>query len=580
MSDLIISARNLTKTYRLYSKPHHRLLDVMGLLRGGGKYSEHHALYGINLEIQRGEKVALIGRNGAGKSTLLKLITGVTQPSAGELIVRSEASALLQIGTTFHPEFTGRQNVLSYLAHLGIAGSDAEIKLVNIIEFAELEEYIDQPVKTYSTGMSARLMFATSTIMQPELLVIDEILSVGDAYFSQKSFERIKEMCAQLRTTLLLVTHDIYSASTLCERMIWIDRGEIMIDGPSIQVMKAYEDSIRKQEESRLREKKRLSLVKPQQGLDNVYQVEIVSVGETPPPCCIGIEALYLVRSESLSKIEFNLGELAFDNGREAHLVREGSCWGDMYYKDKVTVGRTMKNYGSPFHKVSAVFTGDVPPGSILGLKYTADEAVNLGIRCYKNGSLFLSENLPESDKGTVTYEFSMNDCKHAPEKSSIVIQNDGVFGSGNLVVKDLYFVDRTDSVTHHLDHGKECRLRIHYSIPDPDFDEQIQIVVAFHTLGGTNICRFFCDGVKIFNNKRHGTIDFYVPTLILSNGKYSVTLLIAKEGYYDRLQTKYFSLNPEVYYCLSKGLEVEVIGGDQISWGTFFVGAAKCHLV
>ena len=204
----------------------------------------------------------MIGRNGAGKSTLLKLITGVTLPTSGSLVVNSQASALLQIGTTFHPEFTGRENIFAYLAHMGIAGKAAEDKLLEIVDFSELEEYIDQPVKTYSTGMGARLMFATSTAIQPDLLVIDEILSVGDAYFSHKSFERIREMCESQRTTLLLVSHDVYSAAKLCDRMIWLDHGRILVDSTPDLVITAYEDSIRRQEERRLR-LKRLAIAGP-----------------------------------------------------------------------------------------------------------------------------------------------------------------------------------------------------------------------------------------------------------------------------------------------------------------------------
>jgi lipopolysaccharide transport system ATP-binding protein len=192
MSEIVIRAVGLTKIFRLYSKPHYRFLDMFGLLRAPGAYQEHAALNSLDMEIRRGEKVAFIGRNGAGKSTLLRLITGVTQPSSGTLEVRQGANALLQIGTGFHPDFSGRENARAYLAHLGVAGRAAEEKIMGIVDFSELEEYIDQPVKTYSSGMMARLMFATSTAIAPDLLVLDEILGVGDAYFANKSFERIK----------------------------------------------------------------------------------------------------------------------------------------------------------------------------------------------------------------------------------------------------------------------------------------------------------------------------------------------------------------------------------------------------
>src|SRR3954470_20332295 len=154
MSEVVIRAVDLTKVYRLYAKPHYRFLDMFGLLRrNNGAYTEHHALDGVNLEVRRGERVALIGRNGAGKTTLLKLITSVIEPTSGLIKVAEGASALLQIGAGFHPDFTGRENTYSYLSHVGVVGAEAARKVGHIVEFAELEQYIDQPIKTYSTGM-------------------------------------------------------------------------------------------------------------------------------------------------------------------------------------------------------------------------------------------------------------------------------------------------------------------------------------------------------------------------------------------------------------------------------------------
>lgn len=156
----VIRARDLRKVYRLYSSQHYKFLDMFGLLRKrAGAFTEHAALDGVTLDIRQGEKVAFIGRNGAGKSTLLKLVTRVIEPTSGALEVSGKVQALLQIGTGFHPDFTGRQNVYAYLAQLGVSGREADRQCKEIVEFAELEEYIDQPVKTYSTGMAVRLMF-------------------------------------------------------------------------------------------------------------------------------------------------------------------------------------------------------------------------------------------------------------------------------------------------------------------------------------------------------------------------------------------------------------------------------------
>ncbi|PYR12747.1 MAG: ABC transporter ATP-binding protein, partial [Acidobacteria bacterium] len=176
VNDVIIRAVDLTKVYRLYTKPSYRFRDMFGLLGNTrGAYTEHAALDRLNLEVRRGEKVAVIGRNGAGKSTLLKLVTGVIQPTSGSLDVKGDVHALLQIGTGFHPDFTGRENVYAYFAQLGVTGAQAARRCADAVEFAELEEYIDQPVKTYSTGMAVRLMLSASTAITPDLLVIDEV---------------------------------------------------------------------------------------------------------------------------------------------------------------------------------------------------------------------------------------------------------------------------------------------------------------------------------------------------------------------------------------------------------------------
>src|SRR5262245_48860249 len=196
MTDVVIRVRDLKKMYRLYAGPGYRFLDMFGrLFDRKGTYTEHAALDGVSLDIRRGEKVAIIGRNGAGKSTLLKLVTNVIQPTSGVLEVKGKAHALLQIGSGFHPDFTGRENVYAYLAQLGVSGKEARARCREIVQFAELEEYIDQPVKTYSSGMAVRLMFSTSTAVSPDLLVLDEVLGVGDAYFAHKSYTRIRELC-------------------------------------------------------------------------------------------------------------------------------------------------------------------------------------------------------------------------------------------------------------------------------------------------------------------------------------------------------------------------------------------------
>jgi ABC-type polysaccharide/polyol phosphate transport system ATPase subunit len=357
MNNTAIIARNLSKIYKLYATPRHRIYDVFGLKDLAAKgASEHRALNNVSFEVARGEKVAIIGRNGAGKSTLLKLITRVIQPTSGELIVGGETRALLSLGTGFHPELTGRQNAEAYLASLGFGDTELKRMVEDAIAFAEIEEYADQPIKTYSTGMGVRLMFSTATMMIPDLLVIDEVLGAGDAYFQHKSFERIRELCGASRTTLVLVTHDVYSAAELCSRMIWIDKGRILIDADPAIVLAAYNDSIRAQEERRLRVKA-LGNARGH-GMISANRrvlVELRAVANHPLASPVFIAGITLLIN-GVTVATARLDDASAEG--EGHLVTEGSAWGEAVQHEG-RLARPFRNWGSNFHKVAVAF--DVP---------------------------------------------------------------------------------------------------------------------------------------------------------------------------------------------------------------------------
>lgn len=585
MSEIIISARNVTKTYRLYSKPHYRFLDVLGLLRGDGKYSEHHALHGINIDVKRGEKVALIGRNGAGKSTLLKIVTGVIAPTSGEINVRAAASALLQIGSTFHPEFTGRENIFAYLAYLGISGKDAEDKLVEIIDFSELEEYIDQPVKTYSTGMGARLMFAASTAIQPDLLVIDEILSVGDAYFSQKSFERIKEMCESQHTTLLLVSHDIYSAARLCERMIWIDRGGVIIDGQSSHVMKAYEDSIRVQEESRLRRNKLLKLeaAHRQTGDDksSTLLVELCTHGNEPLPQPIAIGRIAIETSEGIV-INAPVGTVTSSvRAFEPFLDLKVGVWGDVVERDGKLV-RYMLDHGSPFNKIVVGFPGiskeclskcilhiDIANDAATKLHvhaYMGEQSINLGTIETSTGNQWISAKLPVSPSGDQT--------SLAPVVQEV--RTTGVHGTGIIRILGVRLLNASHDEVVAIKHGEMFAIEISLDIRDPEFKGTPQILLAFQKDGVMDVCRVIERELMMdAKQARSVVVSASFPRCQLGNGTYTVSTMIAEEGYYENDQTIFFSINPGVYACLSRVLEFSVSGGGAVGSNTGIVADA-----
>jgi lipopolysaccharide transport system ATP-binding protein len=243
-SEPAIDAKGLSKVYTLYPSPRAQIMDLLGLYRllhrRRPNFAQHAALNGINLTIGRGERVGVVGRNGAGKTTLLKLITRAAEPSSGSLVVSGDVQALMQVGLGFHPEFTGRENIRASLLYSGLPAEERRSVEDDIISFCELGEYLEQPLKTYSLGMQSRLQFACATAIEPEILIVDEILGAGDAYFSAKSALRMERL-TKSGCTLLLVSHSMAQILQFCERVIWVDRGEIVEDGDALPVVKAYE---------------------------------------------------------------------------------------------------------------------------------------------------------------------------------------------------------------------------------------------------------------------------------------------------------------------------------------------------
>lgn len=238
MSEPVVSFKNVTKRYKLYKNDRARFFS---LFSNHVKYKENKAVNNMSFDIQKGEAVAFIGKNGAGKSTILKMITGVSFPSEGEVDVHGRVSALLELSAGFNPEFTGRENIYLKCNIMGM--NEKEIKQVEepIIEFAELGDYIDQPVRTYSSGMKARLGFAINSNIEPEILIIDEALSVGDKAFRRKCKAKVSEIMSSGDVTLLFVTHSNNFAKEFCERGIVLKKGVLQFDGPIDEAIEFYE---------------------------------------------------------------------------------------------------------------------------------------------------------------------------------------------------------------------------------------------------------------------------------------------------------------------------------------------------
>lgn len=579
----IIIAKDVSKLYRLYEKPNYRFLDMMGLLKyKKNAYIERAALDRVSLEIMRGEKVAIIGRNGAGKSTLLKMISGVLGPSSGDIEVRGKARALLQIGTGFHMDFTGRENVKGYLAQLGVAGPLAEELLYEVTEFAELEEYIDQPLKTYSSGMAARLMFATSTAVAPDLLILDEVLSVGDAYFTHKCMEKITKLCEQDNTTLLLVSHNVYDAAMLSERMIWFDKGRIIMDGEPQAIVNAYEDSIRTQEEARLRKKTILALEKAGKVHDenDIATIEFVCKNNNVPEGLLYLQKIrILAEGLEIAAIDFAMSTPP-DN---VVVLTDQMCWGEVTEVDGRKV-RPMLNYGSPHHKVALQFKIPALLNQLkaqtlsLEVDYQTNQPCEIMIHMFVGERAYSMFPLP-GQKIDTWLRFNEPLLENFDVRKSAHQQLQ--FGTGDIVVSNVRILNAQGTETSNLQHGEPIQFEASYEIRNPNLVEELDILLTLMRNGVEASCRFFTRQLSFNSQKKPtGQISLSLTGLGLGAGKYGLSILCARNGYFDQKNIKFYTINPDLYFCIRNVIEFEVQAKNHVSQNTHYVAEGEWSLL
>lgn len=235
----IIEIKHVTKAYKIYSDNKDRLLESLPLMKK--RHTNFYVLKDINLTIKKGEIVGIVGSNGAGKSTLLKIITGVSFPTEGTLSVHGKIASLLELGTGFDPELTGIENIYFQGHLMGFSEKEIDAKMEEIVAFADIGDFLTQPVKNYSSGMFARLAFSTAINVEPDILIVDEVLSVGDMRFQLKCLQKIEEMGAK-GTTILFVSHDTHSVARYCQRVVWIKDNEVFADGASSDIIPLFRD--------------------------------------------------------------------------------------------------------------------------------------------------------------------------------------------------------------------------------------------------------------------------------------------------------------------------------------------------
>ena len=341
----LLSVKNVGKAFRIYKSEWHRFANWFGLKIKPAE--EHWVLRHISFEIHEGEAIGIIGQNGAGKSTLLKMITGTLQPNEGKIQINGRISAILELGMGFNPELTGRQNAFHAAGLMGFSAEQIHKAINDIEAFAEIGDYFDQPVRIYSSGMQMRVAFAVATAYRPEILIVDEALSVGDTYFQHKSFARIREFQEQ-GTTLLIVSHDRSAIQSLCNRAILLENGAVIKDGNPEEIFDYYSALIAEKENSSV-EVIKLENGKAQTssgtGEAKVEEIvlynskgavaEVVGVGER-------VELVFLVRIHEDIKsivlgcgIKDRLGQMMFGTNtfHTGQLVKEPRAGNEFYFK-------------------------------------------------------------------------------------------------------------------------------------------------------------------------------------------------------------------------------------------------------
>jgi len=310
MSEFAVRLQGIGKKYKMFAHRRDHLLDTFGVNRLVPwlqvPHREFWALRGIDLELQKGQRIGIIGRNGAGKTTLLKLITGNIAPSEGKVDVAGQVHALLDVGGGFHPEFTGRENVRFALTYQGLSKREIKVAEDDIAQFTDLGDFLDQPFKTYSLGMRARLTFGCATAITPEVLIVDEVLGAGDAAFYARSTDRMRELMND-GATVLLVSHALEQVQRFCDESIWLEHGEIVMRGATSEVVKGYEKFTRDLDEKWLQEQKNQGRPSAEDGI--VGNLSATSISEWTDLPGLRIKAVAVQDGHGNPRAVFRVGE-------------------------------------------------------------------------------------------------------------------------------------------------------------------------------------------------------------------------------------------------------------------------------
>jgi len=565
MSELSVSIKNAVKTFRRFNHPGWRALDALGVRVPSKKYDTFSAISGVSLDIKKGEKIALIGRNGAGKSTLLRVISGQMQLDTGSVTVNGRTQALMELGTGFHPDFTGIDNIRSSLAYQGISGAHVRKVTEEIIEFTELEDFISRPVREYSAGMYARLAFAVATAVTPEILIIDEILGAGDAYFVGKSIQRMRDLTSQ-GATILFVSHDMSAVQLLCDRGIWIEKGAIRADGDVLKVSKAYLASIREDEEARTRARsmqisKRLAM--DNSGRTDLRIYRLVGLGGKLPNSPITVGGIRFGSNDKVSELPLeNLDGIS-------RLIMESGVtnWSPVRTVDKITV-RDFGNFGGRFPHAPFQIDWSGMPGNDRWLELTVRDPLGqpwvLEYYDHVAASYKPLLEINPSDENNSDWEIHRVTCfeqlQNGQEEGIGQDKNNDIsdlqelgaddrYGAGPINITGFGFYDDEGTRRHTLISGTRASSVIAYSslevVTDP------VAVVAIYRPDGTCAMQVTSnrDGYKIGALRDKGYIRVSFDPLYLGPGDYIASIALFKElNLASKIEPEAYDLHDRCY--------------------------------
>jgi lipopolysaccharide transport system ATP-binding protein len=600
MIELAITIHDLGKMYRLYDNPGDKVMDAFGInnLLFWRKlyYQEFWALRGLNLEVKRGERLGIIGRNGAGKSTLLKIITGNITPTEGLVKVRGRVQALMELGTGFHPEFTGRQNIQASLAYQGISSAKIKILEEEIIDFSELDDFIDQPIKTYSAGMYARLAFTVATVVEPEILIIDEVLGAGDAYFGGKCVERMRKLTEESGATVLFVSHDLGSVQALCDRVIWVQKGIIVGDGQPLDVIKQYSALVRKDEEIRLKardlkvSKKQASILEQHKDIYQKFLFRFITTDNSHPKYKHKIRSIVLKNDQDIIG-RIDVGSPMDNHPDQEHYLMTNNGFMDWGSVDKDQIGfyRLYANFKGKY--AHAPFQFSVPRSYLHNssdfiLEVQADckqERVSIELfspqdNTYQNIG-FLNTNDYQNTL-VIPKQMFVEDDKHLfgnINKSTIPSKNtDNKFVLSKTSAIDEYGSRQEATITNIslLNASKQTTKTLHSLEP---FQVVLEYITSISISNPTFVfCVYLPSGLTVsqwvISTKQlgqetvegSGKIIFHSDQLLLGTGSY-----IASAAIFKSFPKK--NLEPDSYHVLDRCIHFQVInqeGLESIDYG------------